>query len=667
MIVNPEIQFRADVLPLRARKVRRTFAASTPNIRIRETTGAEAPIVLVDRFDIDPVDVRMFEGRLYAVHPFHRNPEIMAEGLAKVLIQGFVDDGHLDGKCVRATTDGREKPAVEGRNLDNQEDLVVSLAQKWSDDELLVVDGRLLVRARSPVLTMDDVENVYGYDAALRVVANRVVPAWMPSARMVLRETVLATPRTTDANKYQALMAKVSVDYVRPELLPTDVEAWTDLIDLKSVHGALLHRHWSPPKFHAGLTPKWGFDETRQRMMKSVFESICSDEASSGPDAVVARMRQVLRPLQGEAVDTHEIFDPSSRDWPRRPASVYIPTGVYEQWGPTVDRAKGEGWTLTGSGAKKVLVRIATLEASSISPVASGSGLSIAHGPYGFMVSAPMGRHAGQPAAYVDGAPTFTSGRLTETAWRTGAGWENGPKTGIDYLGLSLRRKGVLKAVDDRTRAGILDEFVEHRMVAVGDDFHLRCPEPLMAVWPADDPKSRPHAGLSLSWAVLVEPTRSPPYLFRIDRHDEAMSMARECGIVDPENVLDRVTVSDTSVLSVDTAMWNLRASLGRIVPKIDQRLRFFPVEAAEAVGRLLMHLETWFVDPRLVDVPGHQATFVLDAETLVGLLDDPLMDDVGDAVARDVARKSMLEVLAMRPSNDVADIDEDVAYGMGM
>jgi hypothetical protein len=641
-----------------SRKVRSAFHESILATMVRETTAADAPVVMrcriVDRED--RFDVRMFDGLLYQRHSFEGGTVVTTADLAGMEIKDFTIDTHLDGQKDGAARGRREWLAPGGRIETSHEDLVARLAQDWSDEELLLVDGILHVRVRSPLIDIMDMFTAYGPKTIAKIVDTRFVPAWFPSevgAADLLRDLEKEIPvREGDASD---LRAQLDVEIVDADLYAECLERSAVHIVMKDRIASCVDERRAERQIQSGDRFRPHAFHFSDRLAAHAAEAaIALSGRGRFEDAAAAMDAVVLAPSES-APDHREILDPIPPDAKFRTIRL----------GYLMGEPGNQSWNQRKTIKTEVAVDVSSVDPHEAELVFTAGTDEIRKGPHGFLLFGDGFRMRSRIGS--DGRRILSRGYAPEMIGRTIGLSERLAKSihaaTDDCFGRALRRpSAVPPLIDPVDRKTVLTEFARHRIVDVGGQAAMRIPEPLIVVGPSP----KPMLALMMSHLLTAVPGLEPPILFRADRLDEACAFADEHGFPDKRGV-SRIEIADASHLVFDTALWNLRASLCRIVFHVDERIRFFPPEFVAGIGRIARHLEDWTRDAGLVASEDSVARFVSDAETFVGELSDPLLDDVGVEWARTLATASMIEVLASRAGMDDEAVEEDAWLGMAM
>lgn len=178
MIVQAEIPVRADFVPRRARNVRRGHAVETMSFSVREVAGTRMRPVLTATTGGTVRTAGEMNGLLWSPLPDWAAP---SSDPATILTSMISTRAVATGLC--PGTDRSETAAPGSSSVVSRRDDVASAIQRWLDQEVVLVDGRIHKRTASPVVPMLD---FVGGDAKTAEEATartglRQVPVWFAS------------------------------------------------------------------------------------------------------------------------------------------------------------------------------------------------------------------------------------------------------------------------------------------------------------------------------------------------------------------------------------------------------------------------------------------------------------------------------------------------------
>jgi hypothetical protein len=641
MIVETLTAVRADVLPPRARKPRKAFVDATIVTSIAEISSADAPVVLRPLSEYGKrYDVRFHEGMLWR-RPLDDSPRSVGDEHDVVEAIGlFLQETHLDGRSPDSTTRGREHSSAD-RILSSHLDAVTSTVQAWADRNRLMIDGLQHVRARSPLLTLESIAHSFGPHVSSLdgLMPDVCVPAWFaPGFREESLRGFLAGSNRRLGRSAEAVLRELDIEIVRPDLfeMARRKEAENtqpdDLIEDESLFLTEDSRQ------HLSLATSEGGWSRREAMIQRLMEAAYDAAARRGADfaEAIEAARSTMRPLAAEDRDVEAVFLPAPADAMREDFDV-----VFNLQGE--EPSRWQGWL--GSIKQKnkptliTTIRPVSMEKGTLAEVASNGLIRYFSDRDGnFFVDTDrttedlsLKLHAENLA---DKAQCLTRRR----------DMPNSPHA--DHLGKSLRhQEGCLPLETDRDRIRTLQEFAQHRLVAT-DRMLLRCPEPTIAVHLEND-RSDNRAFVSQSVTYATMPGATPPFLFRLDQLDEALDLATTRGAMDPR--FQNLHLTDPASLRFDSALWNLRVAVKRIVDDLDARVLLMDRDAVAAIARLEKHVGAWSSDASLVSSDDDVAMLVADADVLLAAVEHPLMEDIAENDVMTVARTSLDRVKANR------------------
>jgi hypothetical protein len=251
MIVDVAVRIRADVLPPRARKVALAFVEDRIPIAVRETSAAEAPVALSSNWK----DVRCARGLLF-VKVFGA---IEDWAIASGILDAYAGDRHLSlRRGSPHTIDDFRFLGCEGKVVRSSLDVVAGFVQAHADSELLVIDGDLHRRIRSPLLTMEDLAGSFSRRtlAPLETILRSPVSVWFmdDADAEVLRQLVEKRPSVPDGGSMVA-WSRTAMDFRivdAPALAAARVRA-AENTDFVRLVGGIVPSSADFLKFHEDL------------------------------------------------------------------------------------------------------------------------------------------------------------------------------------------------------------------------------------------------------------------------------------------------------------------------------------------------------------------------------------------------------------------------------
>jgi hypothetical protein len=644
MIVETEITYRADAHVPRKRGNTRILLRGVVSVEVSEVSAAEAPVVIERGPAYRRERLRAVGGLMYRPAPegFGESPEEVAAALVRSSLSWsslFVEPPRTGEKIAMGTSSaGRYLVEVPTLVVSDQIDRIRVVAQEAAST-LVVVDGVVHVRARSPLLDRQLVHDAMGRDGL--DLPSEGIPAWFHGLGDATRRlNEIPDLMDADLEAIEKVSTAIAFDVVDAKAHgAADILANVDLqaLPARILKGAGDRSHVDLPH-NSPRTPL----QARTRALKA-FADIVENDMSETLKGAVESIREAAKPLADAGPRAGIFISGQPKDAATVPVGLPYPVMV-----PGKDQTH---WFFTGRGDNRNIevaeVHVPVVAATDLHPVA-------------------MHTHAGFPSTFWDGegfvADAFTVHELPLTGGAEALGnlgrvkledgilglyvgacmlSENDPSgrtVAYDAYGLAVRRPDatIRRESDEDAPGRILAEYAAHRMVYVDDGrLAYRCPEPLVAV--RIPSKEKPWAQISHSWRTTTEGTEQPPFLFRLDAYDEAMDFMRSDGRK-PSRWPQKPDVLDPSMLTFDSDLWNLKASMSTILEDVDGRVRLMPKEVVMAVARSATFIDVWRQETALSDTVGHEAQLVRDAHLVLSELRDPIYDDIGAEWVRDMA-----------------------------
>jgi hypothetical protein len=642
MIVETRLRHRADVLPARSRKTKKAFVESDVAFRLKDVPAADAPVALRPlRWGGGRYDVRFHDGLLWRVPEKETDGGFALHQDPSSAIARFMRDTEMDGRDPAASK-GNRIAGGDAPVVSTTRDDVVSLVQEWLDREWLAIDGVPHMRARSPLFSMVEIMKGFGHDVAMTngVMPAIHVPAWFPHEYRgaPLREHLSELPEQHVFAARMVLQA-LDVEVVRPDLMEVAGRSEACNVDPSGMIENASSNFGQDPRPHLSLPADSDPESQRrqliERLMMACYDAAAHDGATFGEATQSARLAMKQIPQE-----------------PRDPLAIVLP-------------APDEAVRVYLDVHRMGLCSIASIDPTSTTRIAVAASTEnyFADASGSFYVAV-----GSEPEFEAQGMPQereITAGTLNRMArGLTERRGHCGPDS-ANHMGESLRhRDGVKDPKSKKPEVDALREFALHRLARMGRRIVLRCPEPVIVVDPYHDKskKLRPHFSHSIS--CRTAPEERPPLMFRLDQMDEAMHAAGNRGPFD-RTELDAARILDVDRLAFDSALWNLRSTMKRIVKAIDGRALLLDGAAAIATARLDKHLESWSEDSALVASDEAVAGFIEDAGVFLSAIEHPLMEDIGEDWIREIARTSLERAMGERRIIGTEPAEELVGFSM--
>jgi hypothetical protein len=674
MIFFAKVGHRADLLPRRARKPIRTYAETEIGFDVATAAPEDAPVALVVG---EKVEVRCFEGLLWR-RTILSSEITKIEDKVSATARGFVAASHLDSS-VSASHGGRlhgEKAAKaiarrECEVVADHSEAVAREVRKWASRDILVVGDELYRRAFSPAIWSRNIaEYFHGVieDAPLRLSGNEGISVWFAEAAQVekIRSRVVGFPADKVPSAGRALFRRLKeeldfrmVDRDVLHAASGDLVSNTDLTDARArIVSAWFHK--STP-----LAPIAGDEE---RMLGRAIEKAhvplqaaallsAVREPRSLAAAVVA-MVDVVAPVVAEVPVgvVQEIGVRETRSVPYLRASAGRGSGTWEVAHKNDDIARLDEDVMV-VGRNEAVPVVKSIEGTSWR-LANGSWLL---SPATSCLQGPQE----QEAAHVQ-VKRFVA-LVAMGAELVSHDCEPGTVASAEAFGKAVFHPS--QAKEPKTfgeRAEAVATFMREGVVELDGTLMFRCPEPTICVRTTGF--GFPDVSVVQSWTIMRSPGSRAPFMFRMDKMDDARDFAVATGHFRSPPT-PPVEIIDPTGLSFDSDAWNLRACLQRIVGDMDNRLALMEPEAAIAFQKIALYLEKWAWDTDLVRGEDNDRNFVASVGILLDQLADPMYEGIGEEVYRIAAGEMQLRLndrLGIAASQ-ASDEDDAVIASMAM
>jgi hypothetical protein len=667
--INPPI--RQDVISPKTGAVAKHFADARLLVEIPEVSAEDAPAVLqlgTGYAQGTRRTARIHDGVFY--YPIMAGPN-MVGSLPGMLARMFVDfELGLEGTMRETTRERRNNlrplPA-KGEMSTAHRDAVTSAFQSQIGAVYLIVDGLLHQRTRSPLLTPDLVAEAFRARVGPRLARSYPTtrPIWFMSADELakLNEAMVNASGRWDVTRNR-LREMLDFEVLDEGLLDMARAKLVENTDFKSIADAQMS--------------KWYAAETSFRKLPNHVSQADIHHLKSAMLAAAGECGSVEEAIAEIATLGTAFVKPEEDDTLITPDAGKHSGAVRRVSVPFVSGHQNNGnfvfvnWDWISAADQK---SIAEVDIAVVAPEDMTEVVSVKNGSSTFSLDADGWSMTTEgmptiPAPIPEGRRGGTSERnafikafVREIYPLSSPGFSiTGPS---DIVGSAVYRRGSMPKLDCAAAArSIFEAFIASRMISVGDGYRLRCPEPVLAVC-----SNKGQNGLGMrvaaSWLMSSQPGIHAPLLFRLDDLGSAADAAAAL-MVGKDVDLEGIEVARPDLLRFDSASWNLKVSMARILQHADKRMSLMSPVGQRAFALVKNHLMHWTLDAASVDDPAEEARFLRAADDILHEIQSPLYDDIGSDFFRTMATSCLNEISARQGLAATFEDDEE-AFTFGM